>query len=210
MRGCPTGRPARKYQPFVTTLQALKAGSFRVVLRFGQKDMSQLAFSLDAEVVEASTVIDDVLQGVELLNSGDYEGLKRLIPDQAYRDQFVSMARKLAPDGDRVSGFALSSNRRQVGLTRKQDDITLEITIRQPEMEVLKEAITVEGILDVASSRGTPKIELTPEGEKPYTVFVREGLDDLVRSHFGDLVVVTGLTRGKRDIDLIDIRKAEE
>lgn len=71
------------------------------------------------------------------------------------------------------------------------------------------EPITVIGELDRADKRKN-KIEITEERTyKTYTVVVKEGLEDVVRSYFGEHVTVRGMLKND-SIYLQDIQPAEK
>lgn len=194
------GRVPHMYKPFTRVLSAFEAGSFVVSLRLGLSEGQQLPLFVDS-----SSVIDEVLTGIALLNDGDRDRLRELIPSEGYYQNFVTLARELAPDGDQVESVNFSTKERLVNLDRPRNEIEL-LPDSDKVVEITERTkITVEGVLDFASSREGDVIGLTSEKGIEYTVKIREGFDDLVRSYFKNMVVVTGWLKGK-EIDPLDIR----
>jgi hypothetical protein len=200
------GRPGSIYRPFVPALAAARPGSFAITLKLGVAEVQQASF-----LVNAPQVIDEILTGIELTNNSDEEGLIRLIEDESYRLSFLTLIRDMAPDGDKISFIGFTSKSRAVSLTRLRGNIELP-EIEATEGDIERRPIEIEGILDYAISRGQNVIELNPEDNKPHKVLVEEGMEDVVRSYFGQWVVVTGIyvrdDRGER-IHLKDIQSAD-
>jgi hypothetical protein len=198
------GRPRGIYRPFVPALSIPRAGSFAVTLRLGQEKQMSYFFT-------TPQVIDEILTGIELINNADEEGLIGLIGDESYRLNFLALTRDMAPDGDKISFVGFTSRNRAVSLTRPRSSIELP-EIEPAEGGIERRPIEVEGVLDFAKRRGQDIIELNPEEGRPYRVFVGEGMDDVVRSYFGNWVTVTGVwvrdAEGER-IFLRDIRSAD-
>jgi hypothetical protein len=199
------GRPRSIYRPFLPALSAARPGSFSVTLRLGVEEGYQESF-----LFSASEVIDEILTGISLINTGDEEGLRELISDDAYRSAFRHLTRGLAPDGENISSVGLRSTSRSVHLTKRRSEIAL------PEMEagaeeVEKESIEIEGLLDYAMSRGQQKtIGINPEHRRPYKVIVKEGMEDVVRSYFGEWVVIKAtLVRDAEGTELVHLRDIE-
>jgi len=197
------GRPAKIDRPFVPTLVALGPGSFNITLKLGLAEGTIPLF------FDATQIIDEILTGIELLDNSDEEGLRNLIRNESYRRSFVSLVRDMAPDGDKISFVRFASKRRTVSLTRQSNDIELVPELEAIEGNVEREPVAVTGLLDLAVMRGQDTIGLTAKDGKRHEIIVREGMDDLVRSYFGEWVRVTGFYDGKK-IDLTDIQSSEE
>lgn len=201
------GRPRSVYRPFIPALSVARPGSFVITLRLGIEEVQQTSY-----LFSASKVIDEILTGVELINSHGKEGLEQFIENDSYRLQFLSTVRDMAPDGERINFVGLTSKSRSVSLTRLRSDIDLpEIEPTNGE-EKERKPIEVEGILDVAIGRGKKSIiELNPEDSDPLKIVVEEGLEDVVRSYFGQWVVVTGIfvrdVKGNEHVYLKDVHQ---
>src|SRR5437867_70473 len=57
---------------------------------------------LRTSVIDASGVVDEIVNGLEKLNNGEAVALKNSIPDEAYYRNFVGLARQISPDGKQV------------------------------------------------------------------------------------------------------------
>ena len=185
-----SGCVARQYQPFIPVVQAFNEGSFIVRFQLISQNDRQLSLLFDA-----SDVIDEVLSGIELINSNDEEVLERNM-SEAYYWNFLSLVQEIAPDGDRVSLVGLSSVNKIVTLTRVRSEISLTSS-QQKDNDEVGQPIVVEGELDYAKSRGNDEIGLTPSEGEPYTITVREGMDDLVRTYWKQYVKITGVAKGR-------------
>ncbi len=199
------GKLAQIYKPFTPILAAPREGSFIITMQFGRLEGQQMSLLFDA-----ASVIDEIMTGFDLVNQGDESGLRDLIPNQAYFESFKSLAREIAPDGDKIQSVEFSNKRRTrtVGLTRSRNEIVLVSQAEQGLLAKSHQSISIQGKLDFATSRRETIVGLTTEDGKKYDIQVREGMDDLVRSYFGRWVVVTGVFDG-RYIYPSDISSAE-
>jgi len=196
------GRPSKKDRPFIP-LVAPVPGSFSITLKLALAEGQMPLF------FTAAQIIDEILNGIKLLNNRDEEGLRDLIEDEKYRRGFVSSVRDMAPDGDKISFVGFASKSRTVSLTRQRSDIELMPEIEAAEGDVERKLIEVTGLLDFATIREQEIIGLTDKDENRYAVVVQEGMEDVVRSYFAQYVIVTGLYDGKK-IYLTDIQSSEE
>lgn len=200
-----SGRPAGMYKYFTPALSVPRTGSFAITLRLGLPLKYQTTMFLSA-----SEIIDEILAGVEYINKGDIESLRHLIGGEAYYLNFVSQARKMAPDGENINLVGLSSTKKSVGLTRIHKDIPVVAKLGIPEEDRLQ-PIKLKGVLDYAKSRGKDIVGFTTDDGRNWYVHVREGMDDLVRSYFDERVSVAGsYDIIHRKIYLTDIEPAED
>jgi len=201
------GRPLKEFRPFTPILATPQPGSFAVTVRLGSRVGGMVPLFPKAE-----DVIDNVLNGIELVNEAREDDLRSLIKDEAYFVNFVSLARGMAPDGERISTIQFRTRRRLVPLERTREEIKIPHVEESKEPETLEEVV-LEGVLDFATSRkGDREIGLTTDDGTEYDIEVKEGLDDLVRSHYGSHVEVAGIleVRGsKRHLLLADISETD-
>lgn len=212
------GRPSDIYRPFIPALSAGRHGSFAVTLRLGVDEAQQISF-----LVSAPQVIEEVLSCIELINNSAEEALGRIISDdmvdaELYRGNFISLTRDMAPDGDKITLIGFSSKHRSVGLTRLQSEIEYTPAIEGISREVVLTPVTITGVLDHALSRelrGIERkfIEINSEEGKVERIIVGEGMIDVVRSYFGQMVKVRGVSvrddKGDVSIHLQDIRAVD-
>ncbi|MDP9313659.1 MAG: hypothetical protein M3R24_22730 [Chloroflexota bacterium] len=194
------GRVPDMYRPFRPVLSAPGAGSFIVNISLASVEAQQLSF-----LVTASEVINEILTGIELLNDGQADLLRQLIPAQEYYQNFITLARELAPDGDQISTVDFSSGERKINLARQREDIDLVPHPQLVEPDTDRIPVKVEGVLDFASGRKADIIGLTTEDGRTFDILMKEGFDDLVRTYWKKVVVVSGWLEGKQ-IDPTDIK----
>jgi hypothetical protein len=145
-------------------------------------------------------VIDNLLDCLSAFNQNP-ETLQELIPDTTYRRNFVALAEKLAPDGDRIRLVGLTAQRpegqKKVLLTRAEQEATSAVYIEKPRTDPPSK---VEGTLAVANSKSKEKkIELKRDDGSWLTVVVPDGMmDDIVRPLWAERVQVIGVVRGKK------------
>jgi hypothetical protein len=183
-----SGKVAERFRPFIPALATEPPGSFGISIKLAvPQEGCQVNMFMTAE-----NVIDEIMTGVELINDDKETELEKRIAQTGYYRNFVSMVRDIAPDGDKISQVGFSSSTRAVGLTKQRHAI--EMSTSMGETDKAPTPIKIQGVLDYATSRKRSSIGLTSsEDGKPYNVIVEEGLDDLVRSYFGQTVLVTGL-----------------
>lgn len=189
-------------------LTAPRAGSFTVTLQLGRQ---MVLPGLDI----STKVIDEVMDCFELVNSGKEEQLKEKIPQESYYVNFVSLAKRVAPDGEKVSMVGLTKVRehQELGLafTRRRNEINIIAKLDKPKSENVTQPTRVRGRLLFADALGTEsRIQLIEEniGVK-HTIIVPEGMmDDIVKPLWDEIVVVEGNKIGK-NIYLKEISEAE-
>lgn len=199
------GRIAQIYKPFEPALSVPRIGSFAVTIKLIHPEGRQLPL-----VPNAAQVIDELLNGIELINREDENSLKDLIQEERYYQNFVSLTRDIAPDGDKINLVGFTSNNRTVALTRKRAEISLVPTRNTDEsVESNRESIIIRGILDYATVRQRNVIGLTTDEGKEYDIRIEAGMDDLVISYWRQRVVVTGHYDG-RYVYPEDVESSEE
>ena len=194
-----------------------RTGSFAITLRLGYRDQLPLP-TFD----QTAGVLDEIMLGVHLVNEADEQRLVHLIPNEAYRHNFIGLAKKIAPDGERVSqvGFTQvgSGKERAVQLTRLQDKITISVGRQQTRSDDEAEQVQVVGALQYADARKSALglIKLVDRENKEHNILVPTGwMADIVQPYWQDQVIVTGIRRRKfrryrEVIELTDIDRAEE
>jgi hypothetical protein len=161
---------------------------------------------------QSSEIIDDLLDCFTLFNNDQEDKLKEKIPDESYLRNFIGLAKRIAPDGDKVKlvGLTASYNgqTRPVAITRKQKEISVT-SIESSSNKETQERISVTGRLLLAdATKKKDRIQLIDDGGKPHNVIVPEGMmTDIVRPLWDDIVTVTGV-RTKSRLLLEGIEKA--
>jgi len=190
-RGAPRRDMQEAYSLYVSTP---RPGSFEVTLRLGrQMELPGLDFSNQA--------IGEVMDCFTLLSQDREDRLREKIPQEPYYNNFIGLAKRIAPDGERVSVVGLTSlirgNRVNLAMVRKQKEIAPITKIITPAEEV--GIVEVTGRLLLADARKPlGKIQLVEESGLSHIVSVPEGMmNDIVRPLWDDLVTVTGIRKGK-------------
>lgn len=197
------GRISTKYRSFWPAISTPKAGSFSISIRLMKAEAQQMPL-----LFSASDLIGEIIQGIDMVNGEEYEKLRKQIKDEVYYRNFIAAVKVLAPDGEKIRVVNFAGARISASLTKTGSAIALPVD-NETDGEEKKEPITVTGKMDYADSRSQNMIGLTDENGKHYDIHVSEGMEDLVRSYFGELVIVRGLTQDKKKIYPIDIHSAD-
>jgi hypothetical protein len=185
-----------------------RAASFAVSFRLG-RPISQLRLP---DMQDTSEVIDELLGCLELLCKPREDELRRRIGEEAYYRNFISLARKIAPDGERVQlvGFTALRDGKQHRVTLTADSNRTDVSEQVWGVQGPGERVSITGELRYADARGISqgKIRIIDRKGAAHVVAVPEGMmADIVKPLWEDEVVVTGTKVGKR-ILLEDIRRA--
>ena len=190
----------RRYPVFIS---APRPGSVAATLRVGSPVGEQYLEGM----VNTRAVIDDVVDVLEILNDREDDELRARIPDTAYRQNFVALAKQIAPDEDKIHQVGLTTvsttRTRMVSITRPRTEIP---AVASGPTEVTGEARTfdVVGTLRFADARrsGANAIKLIEDDGTSHSVSVPAGLmNDVVRPHWDQVVRVAGIERaGKKEL----------
>lgn len=207
------GQPTKDVKDSVSLYMTVpRAASFAVSLVVGGRQQHLPGMST------AESVIDEVMECLELFVQGEDQALRQKIPNEAYYTNFIGLAKAIAPDGAELATVGFTSVRggkeKTVALKPRR---LKEPKSKAPEpMEDKKtkavEEIVVTGTLKYADSleHQEPQIRLIEDGGVKRTIIVPPGMmDDIVRPLWGSRVVVTGVSR-KGSILLTDIMRAPD
>lgn len=178
-------------------VKAMVPSSFAVVFQMG-KPVQQLPL-LPGEL-EPQEVVDEVLLCLEYIQYDEVDELKKRIKDQDYFDNFVGLAKQIAPDGKEIKtvGFTIvrGGQDKPIAINKTKKDIRsrFSTSLKDDEEEVQRE--TLEGILTFANTPAVRKfgtVKLREEGgRKETTIFVPVGLmKDVVQPYYDERVSVT-------------------
>ena len=191
-----------------------RAASFSISLRLGMYKQLSLP-NMDAE----RSVIDELMTCMELFDQKLEEELQVHISDPVYFRNFVRLAKKIAPDGDRISlvGLATLKNgkERNVSFSRIGDDILdlPEDIASESEIALSESLESVTGILRFADAmESNREIRLEVKEGKPWKVLVPEGyMENIVTPHWEKPVTVRGykVKRKQKTLYLDDITEAD-
>ena len=191
-------------------INAFLPGSFAVAFQVGRPD-PQLSLFSDIEqpkTVEPETVIDEVMECFEILESGKPELLKERIDDENYYESFVGLAKQIAPDGDAVKlvGFKSLKNgeERPIALRKSREQLrgNVHLTAVAEDEKAVRESL--KGTLMYASTPlrrsklGTVKL-IQSETGTPFLIKVPIALmKDVVQPYYEERVAVTVYQKGKK------------
>lgn len=204
--------PAQKVirENYQTLVSVPRSGSFSVTLKFSRP---QLYFS---GMLETAAIIDEFMDLLALINSSHIIEIQKRIPDPAYLRNFFGLAKRIAPDGERISQVGFTAIRdgvqRSVGLTMPAE----ELPSLPPEMlsspqvalkQTPSEPIEIRGILRHADAmREDSNVIQVIDGKKTHIVQVPQGMmNDIVRPMWDSHVIIQGVDTGEH-IMLEDIR----
>ncbi len=202
-------RTAGKIDPVIKNsfrryYSAPRAASFAVTLRIGKNsNPNQLSFFKGDMISE---VIEELFENLKLMNESREDELREVIDDEDYYQNFVSLAKSLAPDGQRISqvGFTIYRPGRseRFGFVRKKTDFF------KPQIEPGDgdaEIITITGVLRGADA-DTSKIKINADEGGIYSIKVPQGMRDIVKMYWEEQTKVTFRRKGKR-LTLLDLDK---
>jgi hypothetical protein len=132
-----------------------RPASFAVTLRIGLPQKQLGLPTIDQEILnDPETIIDDLFDCLDSFQQKDETRLKQLIPDETYRRNFVALAERFGPDGDKVKVVGLTSTRQ--GHERRVAIVKRHVVPREARKNQ-KEAVSVTGMLLFANSTKTTR-----------------------------------------------------
>jgi hypothetical protein len=194
------------YQLFIA---APRPGSFAVTLRLGRQ-MSLPGFDLSTDV------LNEVVECFTLLNNGQDEAIRERIPQEAYYQNFIGLAKRIVPDGDDVNVVGLTTTSqgqeiKGVAVTRRQKNISMLRLGGSGDNASEKVTLTIRGQLKYASSVRSNQIKIVDENGKTRTVVVPEGLmNDIVKPYWDTNVEIVVVRQDKGGLLLVDITAITE
>ena len=198
------GNPAKEIlECYQTLISVPRSGSFAATLKIGSTIMEP-----SREMPHPALIVDEFMNIIELVNKSRMSEMYDTVSDPEYLHSFYDLAKKIAPDGDRIHqvGFTATRNgfERSAEITRPAGEI---IPPRPPKRDE-PEPVTIRGILSYADATTGNKnaIKVTSDG-RSYTIRVPEGMmDRIVPSLWSARVTVQGIRSGNV-IEMQDIRQ---
>ena len=197
-------------EEFPVLISAPRAASFAVTLKVGHPT-GQLRFPIEIELI-----MDEFLDLMEMADSSDIHALEERIPDPSYLRNFLGLAKRLAPDGERIRQVGFTVERRgearQVSVTKQAEDIPLPPAIDHSiEDNASSKEVEIRGTLRFADATGQESnlIKIVSDTGRRRTVTVPEGMmNDIVRPMWDSKVLIKCVQRGRnlvlQDIELDD------
>ncbi len=169
--------------------------------------------------------LSKLLGNIRLLAEGDIEQLKDGYNEESYFNNFIGLAKEVAPDGEHLTAVRWEANvegqprSAALDLARSelsQLSLSLQDDKHSAEYTLTEDWETIVGkLLYADATKDEDQVRLVPDIGKPWTIVVPQGLkDDVVRPYFGDRVRVTGRhlvkQRKRRRLHLHDISATSE
>lgn len=198
-------------------MEVPRAQSYAVTLRIGERlGDKPLLSEIDSAPAQA---IDEVLECIILVNNAEFEALEKRIGNTDYYENFLGLARSLAPDGEEISVVGLTAvSESSSGINKEkiaQLDVKRETISKQVKVEksanaeaLRKENFSIRGYLRAANSiRRRHDIQLLTEDGIIFRVQVPISLmDDIVRPHWNAEVEITGTLISEKTLILEDLK----
>lgn len=191
-----------RYGLFINTFSP---GSFAVSFQIGTPDPQRsLPGFEEKQSIEPNFVVDEIMNCFEMFETDDPQVLKNHIADENYFENFVGLAKEIAPDGKNIKLVGFTSIRdgidRPVALRKKRKEIRESISeIDSQNIESKKVAFIYCGVLMHANTPrnrkyGTVKlIERDTNNKIDLKVFVSI-MKDVVQPYYEENVIVQGYT----------------
>ena len=187
-----------------------RVGSFAIALRLahphGQPSSSRMPGT--------DEIIDEFMDLMDLVNSSRVEAIQERIPDPKYLDNFFGLAKKIAPDGDRIRQVGFTSIRHgeehSVEFVRPAAEINSQPAVRVAPPRPAEPRPLIGAFLGVdVTLPNNDLIKVIDDYRKTYKIYVPKGrIDDFVLPLWRSRVAVTYTRRGNRMI-LEDINPLE-
>lgn len=201
--------PDERRDRFGLFVKALVPSSFAVVFQLGKPDKQ---LSLIAQELEPQEVVDEILLCLEYIQFDEVDELKKRISDQDYFDNFVGLAKQIAPDGKEIKtvGFTVvrGGEEKPIAIRKNRREIKARFSRSQTDEDNDSvETVALEGILTFANTPLTKRfgtVKLREEGGSQETkILVPVGLmKDVVQPYYDERVSVTVVIKnGKYYLD---------
>lgn len=192
-----------------------RAASYAVTIQIGhvgdQLDLDGMEEFLHRQEAE---VADEIVDCFELFENRDLPGLAQRIPEEAYFNNFVSMARSIAPDGEQIKtvGFTVfrQGRERSVQLVRPggwADAEPQDLLAAQIGQEAPPPSEVVVGRLLMADARHKQErldvVSIVLQDGASRDFLYEKGLDDVVAAHWGTLVRIEARKDPRRRRQLV-------
>ena len=183
---------------YPTFVSAPRTGSFAITMRIGQPT-EQLSFS---GMVTTNAIVDEFMDVLELTELNKMPDLRERVPEPSYLRNFISLATKLAPDGEQIRqvGFTTVSggNERYLSIDTPAEEFPLPPIGEDIQLaNVEPEPVVIRGILLYADAIGHNLVRVVDHSGRRQPVEVPEGMmNDIVQPYWNSNVTITGVRIG--------------
>ena len=201
-------------------LSTPRAASFSVTLKLGRPTGQQSLPGIPHPTIsETKEIIDEFMDLVELTNNLKVSEIQARIPDPAYRRNFLSLAKKIAPDGERIRQVGFTTTRsgieRFVEIIKPASELPISTeteAVTVPSKSLPTETTTIQGKLLYADSTKSKsdKIKIIDKEGKTHNVKVPEGMmSDIVRPMWDSSIQIKGVRKKAGRGTLIELQDIE-
>jgi len=190
-------------------LDAFLPASFAVTFTIGQPIQQIKLFPENFGLqIQAADVIAEVITCFELIQE-ESDQLEDRFGDVNYYQNFLALAKQMAPDGEHIKVLGLSALRngeeRTVGLRKTKKEIFPEVHVALESDSAgngKQNMIILEGVLKVADSltikNATGQVKLVDDNGVSHTVRVPIAqMQDIVQPYFDESVRIIGYKKGR-------------
>lgn len=182
-----------------------RAASFAITIRIGRPFRQQMLPGF----VSVPEVVDDFLLSIQQFNDGNGDGLRQRLDSDAYFNNFYALAKKLAPDGNKINN---------VGFTSIRGDERKEASLSHPAVPTLRRIDETVGVIRIVGEihkadelrPGTPVIGIRDVEGKVHHVSVPAGLGDIVKPYWGERVELIAKQVSAKKLELVDIEQPSD
>jgi hypothetical protein len=207
-----TGGPLKTTtDDFEVYFSTARAASYAITVRLGRPQRQLLLDFPDQ--VQPSTVVEEVLVCLEDFAAGRAEELHQRIEDEAYFNNFTALAKRLAPDGNKV---------RTVGFTSLKGEEKHVVALVSPPADIWKPKVgtgtmveyigRIHAADETSTTKNHPVFRVEDDaGNVSPKIRVPPGvLQDIVKPYWGELVRVVAAKPKKGAPRMEDIQPFEE
>jgi len=189
-------------------VNAFAPSSFAVSFQIGTPRSQMLLFVDDQpkETIEPDFVVDELMKCLELWENKSAEDLKDWIQDETYYQNFVGIAKQIAPDGDDVKlvGFKAIREGKEKPLTLRKSPQQVRETFNITKVaEKQSSRVELRGVLRFASSPlsksfGTVHL-LDAETAHQHIIKVPIAImKDVVKPFYEERVIIVAFRKGNK------------
>lgn len=183
-------KKSQGYVPeFVPYVASLRPASLALTIGLARPTNKPLPLPIEGVDVNPSRLIDEFITDMKILSEGDIQTLEKKMGNNPYLVHFLAHAKEIAPDGKRVRMVGLSRNDRKIAFMLPRAEFKTFFSSTNDPVE--GGVTSLRGALNQAD-KDKGFVGLIVDGRDKVKIKVREGLEDIVRSHFGKIVDVTG------------------
>ena len=200
------GPNAEALQGFEVFYSVPRAASFAISIRLG-RPQRQLTLPGFPGVQE---IVDDFLACIVHFNAGEGSLLKDRIESDAYFNNFRVLAKKLAPDGQKINNVGFTSIR---GEDRKEASLSHPPVALGDQQSDDARTERIIGEIHKADEikKGLPTFGIRDDTGKVHSITVPAGLlNDIVKPYWGERVRVVAVRKTAKRLELVDVEPVDE